>query len=118
VPDSDQVVQRRWIFYTSPAGNSPVEDFLADRSMAERAKITARMERISTGHGKGRHLRDEIFEVKIPFGKSEYRVLYASVGERNTILLALEAFTKKTRKTPLNRIESAEKRLKEWLTNN
>jgi len=69
---------------------------------------------IQRGEAAGKKLRNGIFEVKAPIGGMQYRILYATVGDRGATLLALEAFTKKTRKTPPDLIDLAEVRLREW----
>ena len=43
-----------------------------------------------------------------------YRVLFAAEGRRSQVLLALEAFTKKTQKTPPKSIVLARERLADW----
>jgi phage-related protein len=43
-----------------------------------------------------------------------YRILYANEGSKNRILLALEGFKKKTRKTPPAEIRLAKRRLSIW----
>jgi phage-related protein len=42
------------------------------------------------------------------------RILFAQEGNKGRILLALEGFGKKTRKTPDQFVRLAEKRLAEW----
>jgi phage-related protein len=73
----------------------------------------ARCEKGERGGG-ARHLRQRIWEVLVDQGELTYRVLFASVGERGRILLSLEGFAKKTRKTPPATIDLAETRLKDW----
>jgi phage-related protein len=43
-----------------------------------------------------------------------YRVLFATEGARGQVLQALEAFKKKTQKTPPAAIALAERRLRDW----
>jgi phage-related protein len=61
-----------------------------------------------------RKLRGRIWEVRVDQSEVTYRILYASVGRRGRILLSLDAFAKKTQKTPPARIRLAEARLREW----
>jgi phage-related protein len=63
---------------------------------------------------EARHLRGEIYEVRADSGSSSYRVLFALEGRRGQILLALEAFQKKSQKTPTRIVELAERRLQDW----
>ena len=43
-----------------------------------------------------------------------YRILFATEGKRGQILLGLEAFRKKTQKTPPESMALAERRLRDW----
>ncbi|MBI5544459.1 MAG: type II toxin-antitoxin system RelE/ParE family toxin [Deltaproteobacteria bacterium] len=61
-----------------------------------------------------RHLRGEIWEVRVQGENRIFRVLFSPEGRFGQVLLALEAFTKKTQKTPPATIALAEKRLSDW----
>lgn len=61
-----------------------------------------------------RHLQDEIWEVRADGDRVIYRVLFATQGARSQILLALEAFEKKTQKTHPAKITLAKRRLRDW----
>ena len=61
-----------------------------------------------------RHLRGDIWEVRIDAERKAFRVLFSSEGRSQQVLLALEAFTKKTQKTPARAIQLAERRLADW----
>ncbi len=61
-----------------------------------------------------RHLRSEIYEVRVSGENRIYRVLFATEGRYSQVLLALEAFDKKTQKTPPAKIELAQERLADW----
>jgi len=55
-----------------------------------------------------------IFEIRISHGPSAFRILcFFDAGKR---LILLNGFVKKSRKTPLNEIRTAEKLKKEYLT--
>lgn len=43
-----------------------------------------------------------------------FRVIFAQEGKRGRVLLALDGFVKKTRKTPPRLIQLAERRLADW----
>jgi phage-related protein len=43
-----------------------------------------------------------------------YRVLFAPQGNHKQILLSLEAFKKKTQRTPKEKIQLARRRLSDW----
>ena len=61
-----------------------------------------------------RHLRGDIYEVRAFAPNGSYRVLFAAEGKHGQVLLALEAISKKTQKTPTKTLELAERRLKDW----
>ena len=61
-----------------------------------------------------RHLDGEIYEVRADGDHVIYRVLFATEGEASRILLSLEAFTKKTQRTPPDRLALARRRLADW----
>lgn len=63
-----------------------------------------------------RHLHREIYEVRADGRNATFRILFAPEGKKGRVLLALEGFSKKTRKTPRRLIEVAERRLAEWRT--
>jgi phage-related protein len=114
VPDSPFQHPRFWKFYRTASGASPVREFLDSRNLPERAAIDVRMRRVQErGTIAARHLRGDIYEVKIPYGRLEFRILFAAEGRYNQVLLAVEAFPKKTQTTPGARIELAEARLAE-----
>lgn len=66
------------------------------------------------GLNEARHLRGEIWEVRVDCGDVIIRVLFAQEGKYSQVLLALEAFKKKTKKTPPKTIKLAESRLADW----
>ena len=66
------------------------------------------------GTRAARKLSSEIYEVRVDGNRVIYRVLFAVEGRRERVLLALEAFSKKTQKTPPQLIDLAEKRLADW----
>jgi phage-related protein len=77
--------------------------------------MTAAMKAVTTeGLARARHLRGEIHEVRAPAGSVSYRVLFAPQGRRGQVLLALEAFSKKSQKTPRRSLDLAERRLRDW----
>jgi phage-related protein len=72
------------------------------------------MKEVATaGLAGARHLRGEIYEARADGSRSSYRLLFAAEGRRSQILLALEAFSKKSQKTPRRSIELAEQRLRD-----
>jgi len=68
----------------------------------------------SRGLIAARHLDGEIYEVRADGDRVIYRVLFATEGDSSRILLSLEAFKKKTQRTPPDRIALAKRRLADW----
>jgi phage-related protein len=110
-------VKRRWRDYRTAAGQRPVKKFLMGLPDEHRAAVADAMREVrekGERDGGARHLRRRIWEVRVDQGELTYRVLFASVGERGRILLSLEGFAKKTRKTLPATIDLAETRFKDW----
>jgi len=67
-----------------------------------------------TGLTAARHLRGEIYEVRADGDRQAFRILFATEGRREQVLLSLEGFSKKTQKTPPEKIQLAERRFADW----
>ncbi|MGH2870445.1 MAG: type II toxin-antitoxin system RelE/ParE family toxin, partial [Solirubrobacteraceae bacterium] len=81
----------------------------------DNAAVVAAMKEVAVdGLVAARHLRDAIYEVRADGERVTYRLLFATEGRMSHILLALEAFGKKTQTTPPREIALAERRLKDW----
>ena len=61
-----------------------------------------------------RHLRGDIWEVRVEAENAAFRVLFSTEGRAQQVLLTLEAFSKRTQKTPARTIRLAEQRLADW----
>lgn len=107
--------ERQWRDYRTESGARPVKDFLISLPDEDRAAILAEMEHVRQ-HGKAvaRHLRGEIYEVRVFYNTKAYRILFACEGRFNQILLSLEGFQKKTQQTSNAAIRLAEQRLADW----
>ena len=116
--DVSRRVQRRWRFYATAAGHKPVLEFLRDLlpgHAADAAQIAEEMEHVRReGMRAARKLTGDIYEVRVDGDRVIYRLLFSVEGERGRILLALEAFSKNTPKTPPQLIDVAERRLADW----
>lgn len=81
----------------------------------DRAEVSIAMGEVRLeGLTAARHLRGDIYEVRATGAQEEFRILFATEGNFSQVLLSLEAFSKKTRKTPPPKIELAERRLADW----
>jgi phage-related protein len=61
-----------------------------------------------------RRLRGEIYEVRADGDRQTFRVLFAPEGRSGQVLLSLDGFSKKTQKTPLEKIRLVQRRLADW----
>lgn len=115
--EEEQQPKRRWRKYRTEQGRSPVDDYL-DKDIkytADRAEIVAAMKIIQDkGLTAARHLRDDLYEVRVDGKDNIFRIIFAVDGEKSQILLALEGFTKKSQRTPLRFIRTAEDRWRDW----
>jgi phage-related protein len=103
--------RRQWRFYETEAGNKPVKKFLDDLEATDAAEIVASMNDVrERGLEAARHLRGDIWEVRVDGANKTFRVLFAPEGRFKQVLLALEGFTKKTQKTPPPKIQLARSR--------
>lgn len=110
-----RVPKRRWRAYKTAAGRCPVEEFIDGLSDSDAAAVLAGMQEVrDVGLRAARHLDGDIWEVRVDGDRVIYRVLFAEEGSRGRILLALEAFNKKTQKTPPQAITLAKRRLADW----
>lgn len=113
--DAPRTFQRHWNFYRTEHGKKVVKEYLLALPATDRAAIVAEMEAVRVeGLEAARHVRGEIYEVRVTTQDLIYRVFFATEGRFSHILLALEAFSKKTPKAPPGKIDLAERRLAEW----
>ena len=108
-------IQRRWRDYRTPTGRSPVKDFIDGLSDTDAAAVIAGMKDVQVnGNQVAHHLGGDIYEVRAPGERQAFRVLYATEGKHDQILLALEAISKRSQKTPQGSIQLARRRLADW----
>lgn len=113
--DSSPPQRRRWREYTTPAGRSPVEQFIDGLSDNDAAAVLAGMQEVRhKGLQAARHLEGDIWEVRVDGDRVIYRILFAEEGSRSQVLLALEGLKKTTQKTPRQTINLAKRRLADW----
>jgi len=107
--------RKRWRFYETTTGAKPAQAFLDKLTATEAAEVVAAMKEVAGGGLRlARHLRDDIWEVRVEAERKAFRVLFSPEGRSQQVLLALVAFTKKTQKTPARTIQLAERRLADW----
>lgn len=107
--------KRRWRDYRTAAGRRPIKDFIDGLTDVDAAAVVAAMRDVrDTGLAAARHLRGDIYEVRADGDRQTYRILFAPEARRSQVLLALDGFSKKTQKTPPEKIQLAERRLADW----
>ena len=83
--------------------------------VGDRSAVVAAMKDVRLrGNIVAHHLRGSIYEVRAHGREKQYRVLYATEGRSDQVLLSLHAIVKQTQSVPNRDIELAEKRLKDW----
>lgn len=108
-------VRHRWRDYATPTGRRPVNEFIESLSDTDAAEVAAAMKEVVVeGLSAARHLRGDIYEVRAHGEEVSYRILFATEGNKGRILLALEAYSKKSPKTPKHVLDLAQRRLFEW----
>jgi len=109
---------RKIKFYKTASGKSPVEEFLETLSAKQAQKVTwvlrviEDLPSIPTKYLKKLVNTDEIWEVRVAIGNNIFRLLGFFDGS-NLIVLD-NAFQKKTQKTPLQEIQLAEERRRDY----
>ncbi len=107
--------QRQWNFYRTATDRKIVKEELLEFPPDDRAAIAVEMEAVrKEGLEAARHVRDDIYEVRISAKDVIYRVFFATEGRYSQVLLAVRAFNKKDQKTLDREIDLAIKRLKDW----
>jgi len=107
------------VFYRTASGNCPVEEFLDSLSSKQAQKVTwvmqliEELEVVPVKYFKKMTGKDEIWEIRIRFGNSIFRIMGFLEEER--IVVLNHAFQKKTQKTPKKEIAIAEARKKDHL---
>lgn len=92
-----------------------MKEFISALSDDDQTEIAAAIKDVTDyGLSMARHIRGGIYQVRAGGLQQEFRVLFAVEGARGQILLSLEAFSKKTQKTPPPKIQLAERRLRDW----
>lgn len=107
--------RRQWRDYQAVGGQRPVRKFIGGLPLADKAEIVAAMRQVQEdGLAVARHLRKDVYEVRAEGPHASYRVLFSAEGRWSQVLLALEAFSKKSQTTPQQLIDLAEARLHDW----
>jgi phage-related protein len=103
------------VFFKSEAGNQPVKEFLMSRTKRDRKEIGADIYKVQTGFPLGLPLARkedvDLWEVRSTLPDGICRILFTIT---KTEMVLLHGFVKKTQKTPLNELDVAKSRLREF----
>ena len=84
--------RRRWRDYRTPAGRRPVREFIDEvrrENAHDAARILAAMDEVAQqGTVAARHLRGQIWEVRVEANRRIFRILFAEEGRFGQVLLA------------------------------
>ncbi len=105
------------VFYKTANGRCPVKGYLDGVGAKEMESIVFDLELLrkfglDLGVPYVKSIRGKLWELRTT-GRSQHRVLYFAASGKRFVLL--HAFTKKTGKTPLSEIKTAENRMNEYL---
>ena len=109
---------KKVIFYKNERGDSPVEEFLESltdkqaKKVAWVLRIIRDLDLIPKEYFK-KLVSTDIWEVRVQVGSNAIRILGFFDG--NNFIVLTNGFHKKTQKTPKKGIETAEKRMKEYI---
>jgi len=115
MPEHGSPAQRRWRDYRTGSGRSPVKGFIMNLPIDGRIQVAAAMKDVRDRvNSVAHHLRGDIYEVRARTATRQLRILYATEGRSDQILLALHAIVKSTRAVPDHDIALAARRLQDW----
>jgi phage-related protein len=93
----------------------PGSRLLDELSEPQVVAVVAAMKSVAElGLADARHLRGDVYEVRVAHRGQAFCVLFSPEGRNGQILLALDGFDKTTQETPLHLIRLAEARLLDW----
>ncbi|MBB4634302.1 type II toxin-antitoxin system RelE/ParE family toxin [Longimicrobium terrae] len=110
---------REIVFYRTPSGRSPVQDFLDDLSPDAADRIGDTLQAIATSDQISAQVlkklagTDGLWELRIRHDGSAFRLLSFWDGTR--IIVLLSAFSKKSEKTPVLEIQVAQRRRRDYV---
>ena len=109
---------REVIFYRSASGNCPVEEFLDSLSGKQAQKVAwvlrlvEDLDRVPAQYFQKMVGTEDLWEVRVKFASNIFRLLCFFDGA--TLVVMAHAFQKKTQKTPVQAIEVAEERRRDY----
>lgn len=107
------------VYYTTEQGDSPVEQFLDSLDLKTQARFDWAIEQLRTrnvmaGEPLVRHLEGKLWELRRESQTNIFRLLYFFFTGRRIVFV--HGFQKKTQKTPWSEIDTAQKRMQEFIS--
>lgn len=109
-----------WVveFYIEPGGRRPVNEFVDSLDAKTKARLLAaieqlRLRNVSAGEPLVRHLEGKLWELRRESDGNIYRLMYFFFTGRRIVFL--RGFQKKTQKTPRREIETALRRMNDFV---
>lgn len=105
------------VYYMNARGESPVEEFINAMPEKQQRKVAGFLELLAQEGPRLRrpyadHVKGNLRELRMQFGRNEYRVFHFFVQVERVVLV--HAFAKKTQKLPEREIDTAEERMKDF----
>ena len=112
--------ERDWsiVFYTTEQGDSPVKEFLESLDLKTQVRFDWAMKLLREQNTRAheplvKHIEGKLWELRRASNGNIYRVMYFFFNGRRIVFV--HGFQKKTQKTPRREIETAEKRMGEFI---
>ena len=109
----EPVIKIKVNFFKTEAGTEPVRDFLMGLAPADRKAVGTDMKTVEVGWPLGmplvRKMGPDLWEVRSNIASGIVRVLFTTKGSQ---MILLHAFVKKSDKTPMKEIATANARKK------
>ncbi len=114
------MAQDEWIveFYVGPSGTRPVNEFIEGLDAKAKARLIGAIERLRVLNVNAkeplvRHIEGKLCELRRESDTSIYRLIYFFFTGRRVVFL--HGFQKKTQKTPRREIETALRRMNDFM---
>ena len=108
---------KKWRWYRTEAGRYLPKDELQALGPAAEAAVVEAVSRVRRGehfHYELEQINRDLKAVRVFFDGSTYRLLFASVGAHDEVLLGLHVIQKKDARLPLQARRTAQRRLADW----
>ena len=106
------------VFYTTEQGDSPVEEFLESLDLKTQVRFDWSIKQLQERNTRAteplvKHIEGKLWELRRASNGNIFRVMYFFFTGRRIVFV--HGFQKKTQKTPRREIETAEKRMDEFI---